>query len=194
MKMSAFAGRVLLLNASYEPLCTIGAARAVSQLRRGAALVEKEGTQFLRSEHYVFQIPSVIRLCRYRDIRGRGGALAPARSRQKLLARDHFRCGYCGEEGSSFTLTLDHIRPRAQNGRTTPENLVAACKPCNQRKGNRTPEEAGMLLLSDPRAMGDDLDTVYLLHLARRAFPEWLDYLLPFVNSARAEQVIRLRA
>ena len=185
MKKRRKQGNVLLLNASYEPLCTIGAARAVSQIRRGRAHAVEIGAEVLRSAHHTFEVPSVVRLKHYVNVRGKQ-VRAIARSRTKILARDNHQCQFCGAHGTDFTLTLDHVIPRSRGGASVPENLVAACKPCNQRKGNRTPEEAGMLLLSDPRAMGDNLDMIYLWRIAHRSRPEWVSYIEPFVKRRAA--------
>ena len=67
--------------------------------------------------------------------------------RLRIYVRDKFTCQYCGKRRAD-ELTLDHITPRAQDGHSTPENLVAACVACNNRKGNRTPEQARMPLLT----------------------------------------------
>lgn len=75
------------------------------------------------------------------------GWKCPRPIRRRVLARDGNRCRYCGAEVSGRALTLDHIQPRAMAGGDTAGNLVVACRPCNLRKGKRTPEEAGMPLL-----------------------------------------------
>jgi 5-methylcytosine-specific restriction endonuclease McrA len=76
------------------------------------------------------------------------GALAP--SRNSVLLRDNFTCQYCGNTPGRNGLTLDHILPRSRGGETTWENVVAACRPCNIRKGDRLPEEARMALRKRP--------------------------------------------
>jgi len=72
-------------------------------------------------------------------------------SRRGILLRDSGACQYCGARLPSKDLTLDHVVPRSRSGASTWENLVACCMPCNNRKGNRTPLEAGMALLRQPR-------------------------------------------
>ena len=71
-------------------------------------------------------------------------------SRDNVYMRDHCRCQYCNRKVSRPEATYDHVTPRAQGGRTTWENIVIACVPCNQSKGGRTPAQAGMKLLSVP--------------------------------------------
>lgn len=72
-------------------------------------------------------------------------------SRQTLFQRDNFRCAYCGNSFAKHDLTVDHIVPRAQGGRTHWMNTVSSCTPCNARKADRTPEEAKMPLFFKPK-------------------------------------------
>lgn len=71
-------------------------------------------------------------------------------NRNNMLLRDEFRCQYCGERPGANKLTYDHVLPKYQGGRRCYENIVMACEPCNNRKGGRTPEQAGMTLLRQP--------------------------------------------
>jgi 5-methylcytosine-specific restriction endonuclease McrA len=167
--------RVLLLNASYEALGVVDVPRAVRLVWKGAAQpVEYVGGGVLRSQHFVFVVPSVIRLVEYVDVRRRRAN--SGKQRLRILARDRMRCQYCGVRGTLFDLTLDHIMPRARGGRSEPENLCAACKACNQRKGDRTPDEARMPLLASPSALRYGLDKAMLRHCAAQ-HPEWRPYL-----------------
>jgi 5-methylcytosine-specific restriction endonuclease McrA len=180
--MANLNGRVLLLNFSYEPLGTVGVARAMCLVIRNAVFVEEyEEGRVLRSPRAEFFVPSVIRLRRYVRVRRRRQSAGMRRLR--ILVRDRFQCQYCGRAMAAHELTLDHITPRSQAGRSTPENLVAACKPCNTRKGSRTPEEARMPLLTKQKALRVGLDTVMLCHYAESR-PEWRKYL--FVEEADA--------
>jgi 5-methylcytosine-specific restriction endonuclease McrA len=167
--------KVLLLNASYEALGTIGVPRAVRLIWKGSAeMVEQDGRRILRSQHFEFTAPSVIRLTHYIDVRGRQRRASSKRNR--ILARDRYCCQYCGTKGTSFDLTLDHILPLSRGGTTSPENLVVACFACNQRKGDRTPEEARMPLLKNPAALVYGVDRQILCHEAESR-REWRKYL-----------------
>lgn len=73
-------------------------------------------------------------------------ANSPIATKRAILTRDGFQCAYCGGKGT----TVDHITPQSKGGENTWENLITACQECNNRKGNRTPEEAGMKLLFQP--------------------------------------------
>jgi 5-methylcytosine-specific restriction endonuclease McrA len=171
----ALNGRVLLLNFSYEPLGTVGIARAVRMMFRGTVFVEEyDGVRVLRSTKETFRVPSVLRLRQYVNVRRRRQAAGLKRLR--LYMRDQFRCQYCGKKFAPAELTLDHITPRAQGGPSTAENLVTACLSCNLRKGNRTPEEARMPLLTSQHALRVGLDRVILCHYAESR-PEWRKYL-----------------
>jgi 5-methylcytosine-specific restriction endonuclease McrA len=174
--------RVLLLNASYEPLGTVSVPRAVRLIWKDAAqIIEYDGDRVLRSQRFVFRAPSVIRLIEYINIRARQSRSASKRTH--ILMRDRFRCQYCGVKGNSFELTLDHIVPRSRGGNTVPENLCAACFPCNQRKGDRTPEEARMPLISNPSAFYYGLEKAAIYNAAESR-PEWRKYL--FLDEAEA--------
>lgn len=167
--------RVLLLNASFEPLGAIGINRAVRLVYIGAAeLIEQDGDRVLRSQHSTIPRPSVIRLTQYRDVIGRQRRASSKRSR--ILGRDKFRCQYCNKRGDMFSLTMDHIIPQSRGGSTSPENLVTACFDCNQRKGDRTPDEARMPLLKNPAALTYGIDRSILQHEAENR-PEWHVYV-----------------
>lgn len=71
-------------------------------------------------------------------------------SRTNVFARDDFRCQYCGERKGARELNYDHVVPRKHGGKTVWENIVTSCYPCNDRKGSRTPEQAGMKLRKQP--------------------------------------------
>lgn len=169
-------GRVLLLNFSYEPLGTVGVARAMTLFVRGAVSVEEcDGENVLRSVRQTFRVPSVIRLRRYIHLRRNKQGNASVR-RAQIYMRDVYKCQYCGEAKSASALTLDHILPRAQGGLSVPENLVTACEKCNGRKGNRTPEQARMPLLTSQSLLKVGLDRVLLCRYAESK-PEWKKYL-----------------
>lgn len=167
--------RVLLLNFSYEPLGTISVARSVCLVFREAVFVEEhDGRRVLRSANATFRVPSVVRLRAYVDVRRRRRASGAKRLR--IYVRDGFTCQYCGKRTPVDDLTLDHITPRAQAGASTPENLVTACVPCNNRKADRTPEQARMPLLTSQHKLRVGLDRVMLCHYAEER-AEWRKYL-----------------
>jgi 5-methylcytosine-specific restriction endonuclease McrA len=140
--------RVLVLNASYEPLQLVSVRRAVILILQEKAELIEAAEQQLRARNIAFDMPIVIRLVRYIKIPRR---LRLPCSRRGVLARDRETCQYCGIQPGRLHLTVDHVVPRSQGGQTVWENVVTACRDCNHRKGGRTPEEARMTLLSKPR-------------------------------------------
>ena len=163
--------RVLVLNASYEPInvCTVRRA-AVLVLKSRAEVLEK-GDGALHSERLELDRPCVIRLIRYvripRDVHRR------KITRKAVLARDAYTCQYCGHEAAG--LTVDHVVPRSRGGRSEWENIVASCAPCNRKKGNRMPREARMHPARRPKAPGP---TVFIRIAAPRVPLAWEPYLV----------------
>lgn len=140
------AARVLILNASYEPLHVCSVKRAVNLLLQEVVERVEDSSAVLRTPSTLFPVPSVVRLRRYvrRPHRQR-----VAFNRRNVFRRDDQRCQYCGRH--AHDLTLDHVVPRSRGGPTNWENVVACCRACNARKRDRTPEEARMRLLRTPR-------------------------------------------
>ena len=138
---------VLVLNATYEPINVTAARRAVVLVLKGVATTEEENGSFIRSTRMSIRIPSVIRLTEFRRIPHQKRAL----SRKNVLLRDRYTCQFCGRVFPASDLTLDHVIPRSRGGHTDWDNLVACCHACNNLKGDRLPEEAGVELLRPPR-------------------------------------------
>ena len=179
----ALNGRVLLLNQTYEPLGTVSVARAVIMSFKNTVTVEElDGQRVLRSAHAEWPVPSVIRRREYINVRRRREASSAKRLR--IYLRDKFRCQYCGDKKAATELTLDHIVPRSRGGDNSPINIVAACLACNNRKGDRTPEEARMPLLTSQTALRVKLERVVLCHYAE-AKAEWRKYLFMDVHDDR---------
>jgi len=164
---------VLVLNQSYEPLNLCRTRRAVVLVIRGKAEVLENNSGELHSASLVFQIPSVIRLV-YMIKRPRHQRKL---SRAEVFSRDQYTCQYCGRQ--TRELTLDHVIPRRRGGKHDWDNVVSACIPCNRRKGGRTPDEARMKLLRQPRAPRND--GFYIPHHLLNTHTEWLKYL-PYMN------------
>jgi 5-methylcytosine-specific restriction endonuclease McrA len=139
---------VLLLNATYEPL-------SVMSLQRAAKLLLKERVEPVAGENLALvgqqqtlSVPTVLRLRIYADVPRRN---PPAWTRRGMLARDNYTCAYCGKVCSSIEATVDHVLPVSRGGKSSWGNTVTACWKCNQRKANRTPDEADMKLLIEPK-------------------------------------------
>lgn len=138
---------VLVLNATFEPINVTAVRRALVLMLKGVAQAEETSPATVHSTSKKIQVPSVIRLLSYRHIPQQSRAL----SRKNILLRDRNTCQFCGAALPASELTLDHVLPRSRGGRSSWENLVACCYECNNRKGDRTPEEAGLKLQRRPR-------------------------------------------
>jgi 5-methylcytosine-specific restriction endonuclease McrA len=135
---------VLVINADLGPLHRVTLRHAVRMLLRQVAEIHEAEPDRLIG---VYPMPRVVRLVRYVVTRWRYSN-GPAWSRRGVLVRDGRRCGYCGQPAT----TVNHVVPRSRLGRNTWTNTVAACGGCNQRKGDHTPAEAGMVLRWEPSA------------------------------------------
>jgi 5-methylcytosine-specific restriction endonuclease McrA len=102
--------------------------------------------QFVATPRFLIVVPRVIRLRDYDKVPTREVKF----SRRNILARDENRCQYCGKRLSASQLSLDHVTPKSRGGKSTWMNVVAACNPCNTRKGGRMPWEASMKLRKAP--------------------------------------------
>jgi hypothetical protein len=142
--MSLNGRKVLILNQDYTALtiCTVQKAFILVYLKKAEMISENEH-QPLRTVSSTYPMPSIIRLFRYVNLPYRGVML----SRQNIFKRDGNACQYCG---ATHDLTLDHVIPKSRGGRSTWDNLATACKSCNSKKGDLTPEEAGMPLKRPP--------------------------------------------
>ncbi len=163
---------VLVLNASYEPINICAARRALVLVLKGVASAEEHSHAHVHSVRHshagAFGDPTA------------GIPPHPASdaglSRKNILMRDRYTCQYCHRTMSSAELTLDHVVPRSRAGETTWENLVACCHPCNNRKGSRTPEEAGMRLARAPRPFSLHTSR-HLMRLLAKSDDRWRKYL-----------------
>ncbi|EID53029.1 restriction endonuclease [Saccharomonospora xinjiangensis XJ-54] len=162
--------RVLLLNATFEPLTALPLRRAIVLLVCGKAEVVHEDPAgiLLRSATMTVELPSVIRLSRYVRVPYR--AQVPL-TRAGLMHRDRFRCAYCGGKAE----TIDHVVPRSRGGAHSWENCVACCATCNHRKADKLLSELGWRLRVVPREPHGP--HWRLLAHAKEADPSWRRYL-----------------
>jgi 5-methylcytosine-specific restriction endonuclease McrA len=185
----------LALNASYEPLTMVPMRRALRLVIDGKAeIVEADQDRVVRSERLTMPRPAVIRLTKFIHV--------PRRFRRQvtntfLFARDHYRCQYCGRRGPDpprrsrpcqycgrhvtelkprESLTRDHLMPISRGGSNEWTNVVAACSPCNTKKGNRLPDEIGMHPLTHPV----EPHFVHLSWAVRRLTPTQSRYIKTF--------------
>jgi 5-methylcytosine-specific restriction endonuclease McrA len=164
--------KVLVLNQDYSAItvCTVPKAFLLVYLNKAEMVAEVESAA-LRTVSSRYPMPSIIRLHSYVHIPYRNGVVL---NRQNLFKRDGNQCQYCG---SSKDLTLDHVMPRSRAGKSSWDNLVTACKSCNSRKGDYTPEEANMPMRNRPfkpsfvmflRDFSDKVSEDWMLYLGTR--------------------------
>lgn len=168
----------LALNADFRPLSYFplslwswqDALKAVFSER---VAVISEYDRYAHSPSQQFKLPSVIALKEYIPMNRH-----PAFTRFNVFLRDGFGCQYCGSTFAAENLTFDHVVPRSRGGRTTWENVVTACSPCNLMKGNKMPKQSGMIPLRAP-----ERPTCFTLQENGRSFPpnylheSWRDFL-----------------
>ena len=141
----------LVLNATYEPLKVVSWQRAVTLMYAGKVEVLATHDREIRAVTFSFKMPAVVRLWRFVKRQKRDAEHVPF-CRANIYARDGYTCQYCGNADLPLEeLTFDHVRPVAQGGKRTWENIVTACIDCNRRKDARTPAEAGMTLRKAPK-------------------------------------------
>ncbi len=157
----------LVLNASYEPLCVVPVRRAVILVLKQKAEVVHESDNAMRSERTVFVAPSVIRLIHFVKVPFR--TKVPL-NRRAIFARDGHRCQYCHANAEN----IDHVIPRSKGGTHTWDNVVAACRPCNAKKGDSLLENTNMVLRKRPVAPHT---LTWMIVAVGQMSPDWEPYL-----------------
>jgi 5-methylcytosine-specific restriction endonuclease McrA len=167
---SSTRSRVLVLNASYEPITVCTVRRATVLVLKQRAEILEESDWALHAESFTMPRPLVIRLTTY--VRIPRDAHSRKITRRAVFARDRWTCQYCGSERGA--LTVDHVIPRSKGGASTWDNIVTCCAPCNRRKGDRLPKEADMHPLHAPKPP----HATIFVHVAAPKIPEvWAQYL-----------------
>lgn len=179
---------VLVLNRSFQPVRVTPARRAFVMLYAGSARAldagyephdwhswtrrePPEGAEFVPTPRGPVAVPRLLWLASYNRV-----PRSPVRlSRRNVFLRDDHVCQYCGERKPPRELNLDHVVPRARGGKSTWDNLVTSCRPCNVRKGHALPAECGMMPLRPPVRPG--WTAAAQLAGAARRFPEWEPFL-----------------
>jgi len=172
--------RTLLLNSWSLPHAILNWREAISLLYSEKKVrVLEEYDETVSSPSTTLFVPAVMQLTR---------TVAPVKkgvkfSRINVFTRDRFTCQYCGSLFQMDELTYDHVLPRKQGGKTTWENITTACYDCNEKKGGRTPDQAGMRLLRHPaRPKALPLHAVFMEH---KNVP---DVWLPYINLDKIQQ------
>ncbi len=168
--------RSLVLNATQQPLAVVPARRAVVLvLKEKADIVVSDGIVF-RSERVQMPAPTVVKLRYFVHVPYRARA---ALTRRAVFARDELKCQYCGRTAEN----VDHVIPKSRGGTHTWENVVAACRPCNNRKQDHLLHETGLSLQRAPTAPRERL---WILAATGGVRPDWEPYLRPASKSLSA--------
>lgn len=168
----------LILNAdyrplSYFPLSVLPWQEAIKAIFRDTVTVISEYDRTVSSPTTEFKLPSVLALKEYVPT-----SQSPAFTRFNVFLRDAWHCQYCHELQKTHLLTFDHVIPKSRGGKTSWDNIVSACRPCNTKKGSQMPHECGMHPMTEPRE-----PTVFELQETGRRFPpnflheSWGDFL-----------------
>ena len=147
--------RVLLLNATYEPLKFIGDKKAMALVLKDRASIAQNLTGlpsvwcglFFTTVTAEFEVPATLRLHRRVKVTRR----LPKFRKKVLFNRDGWRCQYCGCRVNRETAEVEHVVPVSRGGGSSWSNCTTSCRPCNKSKADRTPEEAGMTLKASPK-------------------------------------------
>jgi 5-methylcytosine-specific restriction endonuclease McrA len=156
-----------VLNASYQPLCVVPVRRALVLALKGKAEVLHTNGHMFRSEALEIRAPSVVRLNYFVKVPYRARS---SLSRRAVFVRDDYECQYCGRPAEN----VDHVVPKSRGGAHTWDNVVAACRPCNSKKENRSPQDVGLALRRPPRRPDD---SVWIVVAVERVDPVWEQYL-----------------
>ena len=179
---------VLVLNKSYLPVRVTTVKRAITLLYEGVAkavdnqyvvydfkdwaeLKAEYGDDVIGSVTKLIRVPRVILLLAYNQIPRKHVRF----SRLNIFARDNNTCQYCGKEFPRAELNIDHVVPRANGGISVWENVVCSCFECNKKKGQNTPEQAGMKLIKKPKK--PEWTPYSLFSKKSFVYKEWVPFL-----------------
>ena len=167
--------RTLLLNSTFEPLKIISWQRAITLLTQGKVEVIDFYDRDIRGVTITFKLPSILRLLKLVKIKRASREVRF--SRANIYQRDKYTCQYCGVKYPAEDLTFDHVVPIVKEGTKDWDNIVTCCFRCNHHKGGRTPEEAGMKLIRQPKEPAW-VPSMLKITIGLRTTPDaWRDYL-----------------
>jgi 5-methylcytosine-specific restriction endonuclease McrA len=166
--------QTLVLNASYEVLRIVSWQKALQWMCLGKVEVIEEYDQDIRSVSFVVKAPAVVRFLRMVKPKYKGIRF----NRINVYARDNWTCQYCNKKFKTEDLTIDHIIPRSQGGKSTWINCVCCCGTCNKRKADKSLKAANMVLAKEPvQPKQSDVFTI-TVRIKNRKIPEsWKNYI-----------------
>lgn len=138
---------VLKLDSAFKPIEVVSWQEAIVLTWLNKAYAVEFSNKWVHSATQSFQVPSVIVLFRYIDEK----FFTLPCTRKNILVRDEYKCQYCAQNFREANLTIDHVIPKSKGGCSTWDNVVAACKPCNQKKRDYLVENAPVSLIRKPK-------------------------------------------
>jgi 5-methylcytosine-specific restriction endonuclease McrA len=165
--------KVLLLNRSEAIVSLIEWQRAVCLYVTGKAVKPHGHEDYydIKMVSGIFQLPTALVLVTYVKIPYRRVAV----SKENVLKRDSYECQYCGKRLTNATGTIDHVLPTSRGGKHAWANVVAACRPCNNQKDNKTPDEAGLKLRCRPFVPTSDIIVMTAVDVrTRQTWTRWI--------------------
>lgn len=165
--MDGDSSSVLLLNSTFEPLTIINVRRALKLLFTKKAHPVEDSQFYLSTVRAKIRVPSVIQIIYYI----KRPYSRPKFSKKSVFLRDNYHCQYCGRHTPKPT--LDHVIPKSKGGKNDWFNVVTACPDCNNKKGNRTLKESGMVLIKQP---GEPKYLIYSTVLTQANIKKWEKY------------------
>jgi len=169
----------LILNASYEPLNVVSAKRAVMLLVNEKAVALDNSEVTFSSMGRTVPLPYVILLKEM--VQKKSSSKGAKFSRRGVLVRDNFSCAYCGNPAD----TIDHVVPRKLNGGSTYENCVAACTPCNRKKGHKTLKAMNWTLKFTPKAPSQYANILGKARHSEETFAAWSEHIFMWDENLR---------
>jgi 5-methylcytosine-specific restriction endonuclease McrA len=166
--------RTLVLNAAYEPIHLVTWEKAMCLVVTSKAEIVAEYDEVVRSVSRIYKLPSVVRLKSY--VRTFRRTMNSRCTRRNILLRDQLTCQYCSQRMNQNNITIDHVKPRCHGGGTEWNNVVAACHPCNRKKADLTPEQAGLRLIRTPKSPT-------WIDLLEESHRELINSWLPFITN-----------
>jgi 5-methylcytosine-specific restriction endonuclease McrA len=161
----------LVVDSTHRPVAYCDWQSAIKLYYEGVAdIIKEDAEKEIHSQSLTMKIPRVIAIRNYVSKRYQRDSLTL--TRRNIAIRDERRCQYCNQELSNDEQTLDHVIPKSRGGKSTWENLVLCCRPCNRRKADQTLRESGMVLLKQPVRPKPGVQYRGIGHIR----PEWDDY------------------
>jgi 5-methylcytosine-specific restriction endonuclease McrA len=166
----------LVLNSSYIPIETVSWQEAFTKIFNGRAYAVEYYEEIVKTPNDEYFKPAIIVCTEYNKIPNRVSVY----SKRMVYIRDNYLCQYCTKQLNSTTATIDHVVPRSKGGRSTFENTVASCGPCNSRKANKMLSDTNMFLIKEPKAPNvNPIKAKFARTIVR---PEWELYLAHWVG------------